>query len=159
VTGVVLAGGASRRFGSDKAVAEVDGVPMARRVAECLARAGLSPVVAARRERHVLGLETWIEPDGPVHPAWGIACALVRAGGEGVFVAPCDVPDLSVDVVRTLIDARAVAAECPLVGWWPSRASSSLLRGAHEGVAMRTLAEAFCARRAVGPITNCNRPS
>jgi molybdopterin-guanine dinucleotide biosynthesis protein A len=158
VIGVVLAGGAARRFGSDKALARTDGVPMARRVADVLRDAGLRPVVVARHERPELGVETWIEADGPRHPAWGLAAALARAGGEAVFVAPCDVPGLTVDTVRVLRAARAVATACPLVGWWPAGSEAWLLRGAHAGTPMRALADACCRWLDVGAIVNCNTP-
>ena len=44
-TGAVLCGGASRRMGTDKALVEVDGVPMAERVAGALHAGGCAPVV------------------------------------------------------------------------------------------------------------------
>ncbi|MET0580139.1 MAG: NTP transferase domain-containing protein, partial [Ilumatobacteraceae bacterium] len=42
--GAVLTGGSSRRMGTDKAFVEVDGVPMAERVAAALSGGGCSPV-------------------------------------------------------------------------------------------------------------------
>ena len=44
--GAVLCGGASRRMGTDKAFIEIDGVPMARRVASALADAGCESIYA-----------------------------------------------------------------------------------------------------------------
>ena len=61
--GYVLAGGLSSRFGSDKAVYLVDGVPLAVRIAEVLRAAGLDPCVVARTPRG-LGIPERIEPDG-----------------------------------------------------------------------------------------------
>ena len=45
LVGVVLTGGASRRMGRTKALVEIDGVPMAARVAAALAGAGCESVV------------------------------------------------------------------------------------------------------------------
>jgi molybdopterin-guanine dinucleotide biosynthesis protein A len=107
----LLAGGLSTRFGSDKAMHMIDGVPMIVRVAATLATAGLHPVVVAR-ERRPIDIEQLLEPDGPRHPLWGVAHALRHArrnGATRVLVCPCDLSTLSVAHVRTLLAACATA--------------------------------------------------
>src|SRR5690606_15244567 len=85
-TGVVLCGGRSRRFSPtvDKAMVEVDGVPMARRVAHALRAAGATGVVAVGGEREAaeaLGLR-WRADEVPQEgPVGGIVSAADLAGG------------------------------------------------------------------------------
>ncbi|WP_434127450.1 molybdenum cofactor guanylyltransferase, partial [Enterococcus faecium] len=53
--GAVLTGGDSRRMGTDKALIEVDGGPLARRVANALRAAGADPVIAVGGDLEALG--------------------------------------------------------------------------------------------------------
>lgn len=79
--GYVLCGGASRRMGCDKALLEVDGVAMARRVADALHAAGARRVVAVGGDAHglaALGLDH--RPDR--WPGEGPLGGLVTALGD-----------------------------------------------------------------------------
>ena len=75
VVGIILAGGESRRMGSDKARVEVGGRPMAGWVADAMA--GFDRVVMVGRHRGVAGLEAIpdLQP-GPAGPLSGIQTAL-----------------------------------------------------------------------------------
>lgn len=75
VVGIILAGGESRRMGSDKALVEVGGRPMAGWVADAMA--GFDRVVMVGRHRGVAGLEAIpdLQP-GPAGPLSGIQTAL-----------------------------------------------------------------------------------
>jgi molybdopterin-guanine dinucleotide biosynthesis protein A len=106
----VLAGGRSTRFGSDKALADVQGVPMAVRVVEVLVRAGCEVRLVARHARN-LGVAEILEPYGPRHPLFGVAALLAEAetrGLPGAFVATCDAWPLDEHIVGKLLDARAL---------------------------------------------------
>lgn len=160
----ILAGGASRRYGSDKALADVDGIPMVLRVADTLREAGLEPVVLARHARG-LPLREVIEPDAPTrHPLFGVACALGHeaddGGSDGALVCPVDAWPLQGAQVRALYTARAVARVNPLVGWWPAWAQGACVEGARTGARVRAVAQA-CALPAldVGPVGNRNEPA
>ena len=75
VVGIILAGGESRRMGSDTALVEVAGRPMAGWVADAMA--GFDRVVMVGRHRGVAGLEAI--PDlhpGPAGPLNGLQTAL-----------------------------------------------------------------------------------
>ena len=107
-------GGASRRMGRDKALVEVDGVPMAERVAAVLGAAGCHPVVAVGGDAAVharLGLPA--VPDR--WPGEGPLGALVTVLGafdpdvDAVVVVACDLPWLDGATVDALI-ARFIAA-------------------------------------------------
>lgn len=68
---LILAGGAGRRFGGGKLLADLAGAPVIRRVAEATANAGFAEVVV------VTGLQ-----DAPVRAALeGIACRIIHARG------------------------------------------------------------------------------
>lgn len=131
----MLAGGASRRFGSDKALATVGGEPLLVRTVRILREAGLDPVVLTRTPRG-LGLPERIEADGPRHPLWGIAEVI----GEGeAYFAPVDLVDLDVDRVRRLLAARAVARGQPLLGVWPRLDPAELRALATAGAPVRAV--------------------
>ena len=115
VTGAVLTGGRSRRFGSAKALVRVDGVPMAVRVAHVLAQAGCDPVVAVGS---IEGLaEVWSvgvagagSAIGPIledrwpgeGPLGGVLSALAHCSGD-LVTAACDLPWLDELAVRSLL--------------------------------------------------------
>ena len=86
VVGVILAGGESRRMGSDKALVEVGGRPMAGWVADAMA--GFDRVVMVGRRRGAAGLEAIpdLQP-GPAGPLNGLQTALAVFGQPVVAVA------------------------------------------------------------------------
>lgn len=151
--GWVLAGGLSSRFGSDKALHEIDGEPLAARLARVLAEAGLTPGIVARHPRG-LGVPERIEPEGPRHPLWGIADALLEGDA---FFAPVDLVDLRADQVRALVEARAVAVGQPLCGVYPASFRDAALVAALAGARVQE-ATAALPRLDVGPLANLNRP-
>ena len=159
MNGRVLAGGLSSRFGSDKALYCLDGEPMAVRTARILTEAGLSSVALVVRAPRGLGLPEVIEPAWPSasplarHPLWGIAAAL---DGD-TFFAPCDLPELTVEQVRRLLDANAVATDQPLLGVWPGALKDELGSLATAGASVRSVA-ARLRQLDIGPVPNLNRP-
>lgn len=152
MNGRVLAGGLSSRFGSDKALFCVEGEPLALRTARILTEAGLHVALVVRASRG-LGVPEVIEPEGPRHPLWGIAAAL---DGD-TFFAPCDLPELTVDQVRRLLDANAVATDQPLLGVWPGALKAELWSLATAGAPVRGVA-ARLPQLDIGPVPNLNRP-
>lgn len=144
--GAVLCGGASRRMGTDKALVEVDGRAMARRVADALAAAGAHPVVAVGGDGAALagvGLEVVPDLAPGAGPLGGIVTALEAAAADVVFVASCDLVAPSAEAVAAtvarLAAAPAAAVAVPVVDgrrqWmhaaWRARARAPL-RAAFE---------------------------
>ncbi len=105
--GAVLCGGASRRMGRDKALIEVDGVAMARRVADALRAGGCSRVLAIGGEAEALaalGLEPVADRWPGEGPLGGLATALLAADdGDVLVLAPCDWLRPSGELVASLV--------------------------------------------------------
>ncbi|MEE2750986.1 MAG: NTP transferase domain-containing protein [Myxococcota bacterium] len=140
--GFVLAGGASTRFGSEKALHPVDGVAMALRVVRALEGAGLDvQLVVRNRDLAELGPSLLHEPPSPGHhPLQGVHAALQSLEpGECGFFAPCDMPWLRSDGVRALLAARAPAVAsdgkrihpllCQVPWEWRARVEEALRQG------------------------------
>jgi molybdopterin-guanine dinucleotide biosynthesis protein A len=121
-SGAVLAGGASRRMGRDKALLEVDGQPMAVRVADALAGAGASEVfcVGGDPELRSHGLRLVGDEHPGEGPLDGLVAALSNAAHDLVVVLACDLLAPSVAAVGRLVDSAAdrpdPAAIVPVVG-------------------------------------------
>jgi molybdopterin-guanine dinucleotide biosynthesis protein A len=92
--GVVLAGGASARMGTPKAMIELGGVTLGERAVRCLQAAGLEVAWVAKEGDLMpsLGTPVWTESRSERHPLVGILEALDRAGGRAVLVCACDMP-------------------------------------------------------------------
>ena len=117
--GAVLAGGASRRMGADKAFIEIEGLTMVERAAVALRDAGIPVVLVVGGDRarlEPLGLPFW--PDlypgqGPLGAIVTALHALDRAAGpsaEAVVTLPCDVVEPDAASVRAVLGRIGAAA-------------------------------------------------
>ncbi len=128
--GYVLAGGASSRFGTDKALAELQGQTMLERAASLLATLVPSVKVVSPTVRLSAGAVETIPDRWPGEgPLGGILTALLDAknGGENDswnLIVSCDMPMLTADWLRYLVQ-RAMASEAEAAvpksphGWEP----------------------------------------
>jgi molybdopterin-guanine dinucleotide biosynthesis protein A len=102
--GVVLAGGASRRMGTDKALVEVAGVPMISRVAAALEQVVGGGILVSGREGRMLGYEC--VPDrqpGFSGPLVGVATVMERAEpSQALVVVGVDHPFVRGQTLRSL---------------------------------------------------------
>ncbi|MCY0873626.1 NTP transferase domain-containing protein [Acidianus infernus] len=89
---IILAGGESRRFGTDKCSFEIDGKTMLQRVAENFER----PIIVTRIPRNC-GIEIIDEGIGPIR---ALEIAVKRIEKDKVFVTGCDFPFLKRRVVE-----------------------------------------------------------
>lgn len=121
-TGIILAGGASRRMGCDKATIEVGGRRIIDRVIEGL-RPICDEIVIAGKEPNLPfpGIQdvTWVEDEpGMEGPLAGLGAGLNAASGQSCVLVACDMPFLSPDLLRHLLAARRDGdqAVMPLAG-------------------------------------------
>ena len=153
VAGMVIAGGRSSRFGSEKAIALLAGRPLLGWAVERLGDVCPEVAVNARPESRAealarsLGLEVLHDaPGDPDGPLAGVKAGLAwarRRGASRLAVSPCDVPLLPADTFSRLCGAAGTGAAMaettegrqPLCAVWPVTAlpllESALAGGAH----------------------------
>lgn len=105
-TGVVLAGGASRRMGRDKAALVLEGEPLLARVIGRLGIVTSEVLVVGPPERAALVPQVRVVPDiqAGMGPVGGIYTALRAARTDRVFVVACDMPFVRPALVRYLLE-------------------------------------------------------
>ena len=150
VAGYVMAGGASRRFGSDKAVAEFDGRTLLSRMCELVEVSSGSVWVVAPRGRYTEHSVSIIEDRWPEEgPLGGIITALRASEGSGNkhewnLIVSCDMPFLTADWLKYLCiraldtDAQVVVPQSayglePLCACWLTAAATLLQAAFDEG--------------------------
>ena len=106
VSGVVLAGGRSSRFGRDKALLELDGESLLARAVRVLSDVCAEVLVLGPPERAAVVPSARVIPDerpgdGPL-PA--LATALREMRGERLVAVATDMPFLNADLLRSLLD-------------------------------------------------------
>lgn len=148
--GVVLAGGRSSRFGSDKALAELNGRTLVSIATDRLRGWCEHVVLAGREYGPAPAIPDWPEPG--MGPLGGLAAALHHACDHGyaeVLSCSVDCLDLPEDLPALLSPAPSYLAQQPVIGLWPASAATvidAILTG--EGRhSMRRLAEALGARQ------------
>lgn len=117
VTGVLLVGGASERFGSPKALATIRGETLAERAWRVLA-AVCDEVLAVGRVHDALELPFDVVDDGEDEraPVFGVIAGLRAASHEACVVLPVDCPLVTPELLRGLAAAHAVPQTGPLPG-------------------------------------------
>ena len=103
LTGVILAGGRSSRFGTDKAFVLYRGRPFIQHTLDLMKKIFLEVVIMTNHPEKFDGFQTKILKDEiPFQgPTGGIVTALECVGD--IFVVPCDMPLLSPKVILGLL--------------------------------------------------------
>lgn len=162
VLGAVLAGGASSRFGSDKAMADFRGKPLIEHVITRL-RPQVSDLVVVGRDH--LGEASIPDRPGPgLGPLGGLAAALhhAAAGGyDAVLTSGCDLPELPLDLREALGAGPAFVLGQPLLALWPAALAGVLdlhLTRSPDRSLRGWVALTEARGVDLGPIRNVNRP-
>lgn len=106
VTGVLLAGGKSRRMGQDKAVLEVNGQTLFLPALALLRRFFTTNLIAGERADLARPEIPAIPDRYPGSSLGGIHTGLAAAGTPWVFVIPCDMPFPDDRIVEMLLQRR-----------------------------------------------------
>lgn len=163
ILGAVLAGGLSSRFGSDKALAEVDGHTLIALAVDALAGLCEHVVVVGRETAPAPTLPDWPRPG--MGPLGGLAAALRYAVDEKYdMVLSCgvDAAFLPDDLLEQLSPGPSCVVAQPVIGLWPAAAAPALeaLLHSEERHSMLRFAELIGARRISisSAIPNINTP-
>lgn len=146
-SGVILAGGESRRFGSDKALADWRGAPMIASVVKSVGSVLSKTLVVVKKPelyRFLEGPRVEVVKDllEQQHPLGGIYTALSVCSSERVFVCACDMPLLRPGLIRALFEAvSGYEAAIPLWGGESQPLCGVYSRGCF-GVVRRMISEA-----------------
>jgi molybdenum cofactor guanylyltransferase len=151
VSGYVLGGGGSTRFGQDKALTKIEGQPMLARMCELLALGTCEVnVVAAAGKYAGLGVQVVSDRWPGQGPLGGIITALLASeekggGRDWNLIVGCDMPFLTREWLEYLV-ARALGSPAevlapksqqglePLCACWRTNAAGKLQRAFEGGV-------------------------
>ena len=166
LTGVLLVGGASTRFGSPKALAQLDGETLAERAWRVLGDA-CDERIAVGKKSDALQLPFEIVDDGSEvrAPIAGLVAGLRAARHDLAVVIPVDCPRLTVAALHELADACLDVA-MPQTGPLPGAYRRSALRALEQALAVGTLAlrdavaplDVVTVELDAGLLVNVNRP-
>jgi molybdopterin-guanine dinucleotide biosynthesis protein A len=107
-TAIILAGGGSRRMGTDKSMLTIEGRPIIERTCQQLADSFEQIIISAndKDKFEFLGFEVVPDKVPEQGPLMGIASALEASANELNFVVACDIPRIELrDVRRILFEA------------------------------------------------------
>ena len=106
VSAIIQAGGQSRRMGRNKALIDYQGRPIIAHVIDALRGLTNDVVVVSNRSDLYSPFGARVVPDydPPCGPLGGLAAGLRAMTSEVAIVVACDMPFLSVNLLRWLID-------------------------------------------------------
>lgn len=103
-SGIILAGGASRRMGVDKATLTLNGETLLARAVRLMSEVTAEVLVVGRAEQETMAGVRYVPDDiENAGPLGGILSGLRRSTCQYAAVAACDMPFLRVEVIRLLL--------------------------------------------------------
>jgi molybdopterin-guanine dinucleotide biosynthesis protein A len=111
VSGVVLVGGKSSRYGSNKALAQLHGVPLIERVLGVMHRVfeNLILITNTPDEYAHLGFPMYEDIIKGLGPIGGIYTGLTVMPDDAGFFVACDMPFLNHDLIHYMVTERGIA--------------------------------------------------
>ena len=106
ISGVILCGGQSLRFGSNKALTEVGGLPVIKRVADTMVPLFCETILITNSpdDYSFLDLPMYQDIIKGIGPLGGIYTGLSHIKNNTAFFAACDMPFLNQDLIKYMID-------------------------------------------------------
>lgn len=164
ILGAILAGGQSRRFGSDKARALFKGKPLLEHTADALRPVCAQLVVAGREWANIHSVTDLPTPG--LGPLGGLAGALHYAESQGfdaVLSSGCDIAGLPLDLLQRLGTGPSIFDNLPIIGIWPSALAEPLVEWMSDprNRSVYRFADHIGARRVIAPdgLINANQNS
>jgi len=121
ITGVILAGGMSTRYGENKAFLQIGGVRLIERIAEEMKGIFHQVILVTNQKRDFGYLKLPIVEDlvKGLGPIGGIYTGLSAISEQAAFFVACDMPLLYTGLIRYMVEIMdAYEAVVPLVGKW-----------------------------------------
>lgn len=108
-TAIIMAGGGSRRMGTDKSMLLIEGRPIIERTCRQLAACFEQVLISANKADKFAFLGFEVVPDKVPEqgPLMGIASALEASVNEINFVVACDIPEIETSYVRRILSEAA----------------------------------------------------
>ena len=137
--GLILAGGKSSRFGSDKALAVYQGKSFLEHAVSLLRSAGLKPIIVTRRGVDYSFLDCTVIYDQLPEkgPLGGIYTAMTVFKNTSFLILTCDMPALTPEALSGLLDAHESTAQITLYSL--TNGSSQPFPAIYEPSLLRTI--------------------
>ena len=132
ITGVLLAGGKSSRFGSNKALALLQGKPLIRHVADIVAAIFTDCLLVTNTPEQYgfLNMPMIRDRYQGMGPLAGIHAALLQISTPRAFVVACDMPNLSPELIQYLCSINE--QEYDVIIPWPNKGQEPLFGVYHK---------------------------
>jgi molybdopterin-guanine dinucleotide biosynthesis protein A len=120
ITGIILAGGKSSRYGKNKALVEINGIRLIERVIGAVDSVFQHIILITNTpdEYTYLELPTYEDLFKGLGPIGGILTGLEALSDEAGFFVACDMPFLNTALIRHMVEVREdFDAVVPRIGW------------------------------------------